>query len=1186
MITFTAAELVADGEAPTSRKWALLARAYNDRLRSGLGDFAWRVVFYTLAAFRQIRNPDASGFLYGSIGEFLERYQCLEPTQGEWPITGPGDPEGANVASLMGGYVFGAEALGVWDEATRLTGGAGIPLRQNGEVPESLRDWWQLSKSQRGAIVPDSGEGVMPARVAARSYAALRQGRYSPHGNSYGGLMALPDRLGTNCDDPDTSDDYDAPPNLQIKFTALKAELSDKVYPGTCQPGPSISPANKYDAHVATVVEDDESECYYVVLNDGSIEVLPYEDYVEGPYSGDPVPMKRWGGHLTRFLNYFSAQWRGIDQNEHAAAGTVPPAGSWNAQAFDFQRYLTSQNLMAPARGRLQGDGILAVYPTWKWAAPDSAPYQLADGTYGGKIGGGDGHVMHADCCLAACLVEGKRVAQAVEIEVVVDGEVVATVPAVPKDSIGTVENLVVFHAAHQGSVAKARVKGDLVFYADDGELSIEVAELLEEMPKLSDYFLALRVGGALADVRHGTDGSGLDSDAAKAIGQLYFERGVLYPQSGSGLPGQSSAINENAMFDAARRMSKWVRIIARQQLVGYSVEDGKSVLWFKRHTLLPGARVDQWDGIADEISHDAPDGGWSNEWLLGVQLKPYNPSGSSIWKPGAFTDWLCLFERAAFGSQSLYHDPLWRWHAGYGAGGGLGCMVNPELPTGFRYVPTGWVYGPQLNKVACAGDPGCESNRAKFYKSARIYEPDLEIESAEAVTEDGQELVKVTLSGRLHNTAGETGGAPSSIDRDMSTWTAATVGGEPFRTAENGIRLALLQMFTGYNAPLVPGDESLESTLQTSMTDKPYASIMPTIYLVKLIPRPHKDTNNLPDAADTPLWHEPMPMMDWYGRAMAEGCVDPDQTVAMACEHSRSGLYHFTFESACLKAFGGRWFTALASEASSMTGDAKTRPDKPRGHGWLPNTEPTAEVFNQFAQFVNELTLFPVYLPTHIECKGTTLYGRAPIPDTWPPSSPVDCYGATAAWYGTPAAARTVLPAYSDSSFASCPDPITSRSSALIETGCVSGSWSIYTDRYYTEFKVVAGDGDSSEDDVLQAVPPAWRDMVGSHGAVLASLWDYEIVWTAKAPEGASSGSCIDDTFWSHYDFNIMTYETITCVIASAGTLDAGENPRTQWWFKAGGGCEGGGGGRRLEMTVLGNYSAMVQIPLVTGNE
>src|SRR5690349_24995480 len=114
MLTYTKAPTVEQDEPITSTQYRLLARAFNDRLRSGVGDCAMRVAMLWFNLFRQFRNPDEGGYVFPSLGEFFDIYQLIEP---EWspgttyPDTGPGEPEGANLGCPINQFVFGNPIL-------------------------------------------------------------------------------------------------------------------------------------------------------------------------------------------------------------------------------------------------------------------------------------------------------------------------------------------------------------------------------------------------------------------------------------------------------------------------------------------------------------------------------------------------------------------------------------------------------------------------------------------------------------------------------------------------------------------------------------------------------------------------------------------------------------------------------------------------------------------------------------------------------------------------------------------------------------------------------------------------------------------------------------------------------------------------------------------------------------------
>jgi hypothetical protein len=164
-ISFTRAPTVASGDKITSAQYRALARAFNDRIRSGVGDPVFRVCWYMLQAARQIRNSDGA-LAFPSNAEFFEFYQHIDPTDGEWPLAGPGETEGTNVASVLGEFVFGSEGRDLYSEAERTTDPAagGIDML----APTSNVERWIVGKLQRGAYDAATGALASPSFKAAR----------------------------------------------------------------------------------------------------------------------------------------------------------------------------------------------------------------------------------------------------------------------------------------------------------------------------------------------------------------------------------------------------------------------------------------------------------------------------------------------------------------------------------------------------------------------------------------------------------------------------------------------------------------------------------------------------------------------------------------------------------------------------------------------------------------------------------------------------------------------------------------------------------------------------------------------------------------------------------------------------------------------------------------------------------
>lgn len=770
-------------------------------------------------------------------------------------------------------------------------------------------------------------------------------------------------------------------------------------------------------------------------------------------------------------------------------------------------------------------------------------------------------------------------------------------------------------------------------------------------------------------------DGIGEQHNSARDFSRDYFAHGCLTNAAGlDRLTSPLTAINQHALFDAARRWSQYVRMVPRQQLIAYAVIGGKSVLWFRRYSLATGAETsrvpiangtverarryevsgadpevdfidyngvvygpgdkfvgisgvewwseygspvvsllnpgqlstpagnDGWYAIADAIALTAPKNGWSNRWLLGVEFHAYHSSESSLWKPPAYSDYFAIGNRCHFYSPEIANDDPLLWHTAFGQripGGTSGGVLNAESPSGWNYARLDGGSGSgHVNHITPGGTkwPTAEE-AAKFYRSCRIYEPDIEIEEAVSAIENGEEVIRVTLLGRLHNTSGHEGGAPASIDRDLSSWDADAVAAEPYRTAENGLRAYLLHAQTGRNFVAIAGDDAANSMVQ-ALTDNPFASIYPLVCLTKLIPEPYDDGNDSQDTHDTPLWHDAMCQIETYLAAMCEGYVDPSSTadrngcapytvegVPMDCAHLDLGLFDYSFETLCHAAFGRKWIGSMPTTATRLLRSVETRPDGPQEFGPLPTTRLSAEVFNQYSSAVNLLTMLRVMLPWKLESRYRML--------TSPRRRLMGVEGSTAcgdsdcgasgkfAFSGSAPAADIPNVDWNDWADVGPGGLVDAATQASLGDQCLDFAyWALGTDRRITEFRFVP-----INSAMLDAVPPAWRDMV-EFGANVSSLFCRMDVRSVQEVDTGTEMDCgatsMDCTFTQR---NTWAAE---CVWLPSGTLDCGPSAPPSWFYinkRAVGGsytidCSGGSGFAAW-LRPLTNLDVAIVIPL-----
>jgi hypothetical protein len=612
---------------------------------------------------------------------------------------------------------------------------------------------------------------------------------------------------------------------------------------------------------------------------------------------------------------------------------------------------------------------------------------------------------------------------------------------------------------------------------------------------------------------------------------------------------------------------------VPRAQFCGLAAENGRSILWFKRKATVDGFAedTDYFEGIAGAIAHTAPALGFTNQWLLDVDLKPGNDGEGNRWNPSVFADLYPYFNRAFFYAPEVANDAPLLWHVGYGwaDSGDYGGVIVPEAPSGWNYVHLGtpWHGRYHLNELPCIEDPDCEEQRRRFYKSCPVYKRPLEIEAADAYTEGGVEYVRITLSGRLQNTCGEDAGAPQTFSRDTDTWDGATIAAEPYRTDENGLRLYLLKLAKSYETTAITGDCALNAL----PPDEPGPCIYPHFFLTQLMPEPYDGGEAVPKEVKTPLWHDTMALAEVYLRALCEGFVDSASTVELAqcsneggvCQAGEGqGLFDFTFENLCYRAFGGRWIGALPTEATSRLGDWELRDDGPQGFGPLPYTRAAGEIFNQLAACVNLLTRARLELPLTIEARQA--YAEATVDVT--PDFAVPNTGAY--WVGQ---ADMPLPsewsdwadglgnAWALASSGVCP-------SGEGSCGAVGGDWGLYGANHRAEWRI------KPDQDITLALPADWR----AQATAIYGLLLCQCTWV-NVPDPATSeepwrcgGDCDTGQTWNSLGgppiyadeaegtcqvvpFN--TTETVSAVFATAGILIPPVLPDSMHvWFTANG--------------------------------
>lgn len=493
-MTFTCAIEVESGDAPTSRQQRSLARAINDRLR-GNTDSAWRVAWGTYNAARLVRNPDSSGWIFPAEHEFWSLYAHLDPGSYEWPITGPGEPEGSNLGSVLPQFVFGNPAL--FDEAERLS--ELFPLRVNGQVPVTAADRWDLGKLQRGAITADGAYQYVPAFEAAQTVFRFAFHPLIYHGKSYGGWLPGPALDGTYpyCD---VSGDYQYWPNRIFFWTGLSADVSTAdlhgtittngdglpvvTYAGSCPCGSGYTGAGHvlwlgrypfaWYLAVSDGTTDAEGNCGY------DVDRIPTNEWVEGPYDGAPYLAHTDAGHILRAVTQYHSEFRGADSQR------TPDTFAIQRIAFDNQSFFTRQYPLAPAYGIGSAAGLTAIYPSATFTSNGTAQLTGESGPWTPH----DGFVVCGYHARATSLPTDAVVTLKDGL-----GTTLATLRLSPIEGEASASS---WADSTQPGALYATVSGIL---GPDAEVAVEAAEILEYKPQVWDAYLVSRMTTGAGDV-------------------------------------------------------------------------------------------------------------------------------------------------------------------------------------------------------------------------------------------------------------------------------------------------------------------------------------------------------------------------------------------------------------------------------------------------------------------------------------------------------------------------------------------------------------------------------------------------------------------------------------------------------------------------------------------------------------
>lgn len=1036
MVTFTEAFTVETGSKITSAQMNNLARAFNDRLTSGVGDPSWRLWFKVHSLTRNIVD-DADA----PADEWLATYMHApnDATLGFDP----------NIYNPMVHFVQGGAVV---SDESRLDVIPTAPYTNQADL-------WELAKYQRGASVLEFGLEASPSLAAARSHQALIDvermrlagspygvdtvsGNYPVYLKGYGGVMPIPPSL--TCGSPPVYDDEegeDVPgpstTGYWYTFTNMDNTASYISYT-SCQ----------YQAGTMDIDEDGVQSIAYgdkefiVYKWNGNVERLPYANWRFGPNYGQTGLWKTDQSCIEPFMQQYASNFRGTESERATDNYGVKD------KAFDFQRFLSTQYYLAPALGYTNEDHD-AVFLTVVSASAEDNYHD--DDYYSGSAlyfyGAPDAFDGYFDIPSGYC-VAGWKIFSSLTSSVsllfnmkAVDNEnnehpeysadvYDVTLPAGENTSYTlhvVPENP---YTASFAGVPRLRVYTKNTIHADSGLERVEIDFLVLERrkPRIEDAYTLLRVGTTNGD------GSSLDGIggqvSAKDIETHYFSAGGL-AGTGNAVPLQLE-LNTNPWYETLRKTIKdRVRLIKRNlptgapAIKGYAVEDGKTVLWFNRFCTIGGVDLDLFDGIVPSLTpvstNDIQDGvtyrvsgsaityagtfyndGETFTGLDGVNTftgsgEVYQHEGivSTAPRHGFTNEWQMfmsfnatklsgpfapeewdkigfLQNRCHFLGSQIYFEPLC-YHAAYG--------YCPAEGAPLVTAPSAHNYWNRIN----ANDAYIEDNRRSFFTSCPMYPPDYRVDSATYDKDTGE--VKIRFTTRFANC-----GTGSNIAREDGPNACSD---EPYRTDENAIRQYLWSKDeSGSQCQLMIGDCA---ELFASDT---YGSCHPRFYFTKLFPYVRVDKpqdNDTKESSDTRCIANELQWMTFALSAICEGYIDVPGLDSINITECPDRPPQYRFENLMAQVPGHNWTMGIMPEYA--TGSA-VREDRAQGYGPFANTVMYTSHFNRLAGAINLLRTVPLEIPWAYQHRTRVFeYYRAwpNFESIYPDQQPGPCTGSNA---------------------------------------------------------------------------------------------------------------------------------------------------------------------------------------------
>ena len=952
---------------PTSTERNKLADAFNDRIRSGLGDAAWRIFYKAFTLMRNFEIPSEN--LTPAQDAWFQVYAHVEPGEAS-----PGNQ--LNEANPLNLFVLGRDESNVASEAGRVNVGATLtPFGPVGDPAYEHAGLWELGRRQRGLYDPASGAENAPATEAANSHYPIHQIVESPYGGNarltylenFGGYFGTPRVLGT-CEFFETINIY------EVVFTNLQTG-ERRVYDNRLPGGDCGGTPENIQSYLRLAT------AYRLYRYSGQSFDLPYENWIEGPYTGGATLRKHPGDQLDFILAHYVAMFRGSDGQRITDSYRITEI------AADFQKFFERQYLLAAALGTDDGNGLRSASPSYVHGGE-----QLLAGHIFLTTNGEDAVQTVSGFVMAGFYIRNNSEDDVLEIEFLKGGDELFHTESVPAKS----DKIVWWE--HEPDAVRLRLKADWF----GPELVVEFAELEKRTPAIQDAYWLFR-RATTTGVAGTPDTTGPNYGSAADVIANYFRYAAVINSESLPIVSESDIFN-NPIHEAVRDVyNKHLRLIKRRSIASYSVEGGVSVIRFNRYEQVSGTYVDLWEGLrppeeaigsgqllsgvlykiqgsTGEVTYNGQAYAIDETFTAEVGVKNYTATGNA--KPyqvdgiisaapatGKTNEWVMfmswnLAESVATGLGEETGDILGMLqNRCLAASSDIADSVNAHMsggervrPFDFARAPSWFTYIDGINHVEQPGE-GVED---RFYKSCPVYPQPYGVRSITLEEDDGAYTrIKVVFDRRFQNNNTET---------------------DNYRTDENA-----LQEYLSGICPNRIGD-------QAAIPDGgnyTYGACSPRFYFVKLIEKVFADEaitgseSAVTETRDTRCFAEDMNWMWFALSAMCEGYIDPFSTAEVATRRT-----NYNIETLCYRAFGNRWTPLMpqlarirgvepGDETLENTGEFVANEVNEKSWGPFANMRLYYEQFNHLADAINFLTRLPLDLPITLQHRQTVEVGR-----------------------------------------------------------------------------------------------------------------------------------------------------------------------------------------------------------------